>query len=134
MEQLFVVYSFNLIITSKPRVLLVGWFNDFCWWSFMTFRVEKNDFCGDNALFTGSFHSLLNLDNDSIILTSTRFNVALIFVLICYRISSYVHWSNKTYRWSISLCMSSFIAAVVVFSLRLLLHRIFPHSQHWLTS
>ena len=37
------------------------------------FQVEKNDFCGDNALFTGSFDSLLNLDDTSIILKSTRF-------------------------------------------------------------
>ena len=90
-------------------------------------------FCGDSALFAGSFYILLNLYDTFIILTSTRFNAALIFFLICCRISSSVDWSNKA---SISPCMSSFIAAVVVYSpmLRLLLHGIFPHSQHWVTS
>ena len=60
------------------------------------FQVEKNVFCGDGALFAGSFDSLLNLDDASIMLTSTRFNNALIFFLICCRISSSVRWSNKT--------------------------------------
>ena len=45
------------------------------------FQVEKNDFCGDNALFAGSFDKLLNLDDTSIILTLTRFNVALILFI-----------------------------------------------------
>ena len=51
-----------------------------------------------------------------LLLNSTRFNAALIFFLTCYRISSSVHWSNKDYRWSISLYMSSFMAALVVYS------------------
>ena len=72
-------------------------------WVLLCFWVEKNSCHGDSALFANSFDSLLNLDDTSIILTTTRFNVALIFFLIYCRISSSVHWSNKVYRWSISL-------------------------------
>ena len=85
-------------------------------WVLLCFWVEKNSFHGDSALFGNSFDSLLNLDNTSIILTTTRFNVALLFFLIYCRISSSVHWSNKVYRWSISLYISPFMAAVVVYS------------------
>ena len=52
------------------------------------FQVKKNDFCGDNALFAGSFDSLLNLEDAFIMLTSTRFNTALIFFLF---VAGYLH-------------------------------------------
>ena len=59
---------------------------------------------------------------------------ALLFLFISCRISSSVHWSNKAYRWFISLCMSFFMTSVVVNSLRLLLHGIFSNSQYRVTS
>ena len=106
-------------VTVLIHVLFVGYFSDFCWCSFIMFSSWDELFYGDNALFTGSIDSLFKSFNDvSIILTSTRFNVAIIFFRYCCRISSCVHWSNKMYRWSISLWIYSFMTAVVMYSLK----------------
>ena len=68
------------------------------------FELRKVFFCGDSAFFAGSFDILLNLDDASIILTSTRFNAALIFSLfvagylhVCIHCKNYVILTTNLY-------------------------------------